>query len=102
MSVRKGDKATLVCETSGDAPLEIFWKRNGILISENEDARSVITFVAIIDFLLATSPMGCLYLHTCVLPVTPTDAMARIFFPNSYLRQGMELTLALLHLFEEP
>ena len=39
LSVRKGDKASLVCETTGDAPMEIFWKRNGMLISESEDAR---------------------------------------------------------------
>ena len=39
LSVRKGDKASLVCETSGDVPLEIIWKRNGNPISENEDAR---------------------------------------------------------------
>jgi hypothetical protein len=39
LSARKGDKASMVCETSGDAPLDIFWKRNGIPITENEDAR---------------------------------------------------------------
>lgn len=39
MSVRKGEKASLVCEAKGDEPMDIFWKRNGIAILEEEDAR---------------------------------------------------------------
>ena len=41
LSVRKGDKATLVCEARGDEPIDIFWKRNGIEIAEDEDARYI-------------------------------------------------------------
>jgi len=29
----------MVCETNGDTPMEIIWKRNGLPISENEDGR---------------------------------------------------------------
>ncbi len=39
MSVRKGDKANLMCEAKGDEPMDIFWKRNGIAILQEEDAR---------------------------------------------------------------
>ena len=39
LSVRKGEKASLICEASGDSPMDVFWRRNGMPISENEDAR---------------------------------------------------------------
>ena len=39
LSVRKGEKATLVCEARGDEPMDIFWRRNGIAILQEEDAR---------------------------------------------------------------
>ena len=39
LSVRKGEKASLICEASGDSPMDVFWRRNGMSISENEDAR---------------------------------------------------------------
>ena len=39
LSVRKGEKANLICEASGDSPMDVFWRRNGMPISENEDAR---------------------------------------------------------------
>ena len=44
LSVRKGDRASLICEASGDRPMDISWRRNGIPISPDEDARSVIDF----------------------------------------------------------
>lgn len=42
LSVRKGDKASLICEASGDHPMDIFWRRNGLPITEHEDARFTI------------------------------------------------------------
>ena len=45
LSVRKGDRASLICEASGDRPMDISWRRNGIPISPDEDARSVIDSV---------------------------------------------------------
>ena len=39
LSVRKGEKANLICEASGDSPMDVFWRRNGMPISESEDAR---------------------------------------------------------------
>ena len=42
--MRKGDRASLICEASGDRPMDISWRRNGIPISPDEDARSVIDF----------------------------------------------------------
>ena len=39
LSVRKGERASLICEASGDQPMDISWKRNGIPISQDEDAR---------------------------------------------------------------
>ena len=33
-------------------------------------------------FLLLLAQSGHLFLHTCVLPPSPTDGVARIFFPN--------------------
>ena len=40
-----------------------------------------------------------LYLHTYVLPPTPTDGMARIFSLTPMQWPGIELTLFQLHLF---
>ena len=38
--MRKGDKAALTCSPhSGDTPIDIFWRRNGIGIEDAEDAR---------------------------------------------------------------
>ena len=39
LSVRKGEKASLVCEARGDEPMDIFWRRSGIAILDDEDAR---------------------------------------------------------------
>ena len=39
LSVRKGERASLICEASGDQPMDISWRRNGIPISQDEDAR---------------------------------------------------------------
>ena len=39
LSVRKGDRASLICEANGDQPMEVTWRRNGIPISSDEDAR---------------------------------------------------------------
>ena len=39
LSVRKGERASLICEANGDQPMDISWRRNGIPISQDEDAR---------------------------------------------------------------
>jgi hypothetical protein len=39
LSVRKGDRASLICEANGDQPMDITWRRNGIPLSQDEDAR---------------------------------------------------------------
>ena len=52
-------------------------------------------------FLLITQSAH-LFLQTCVLPLTPTDCLARIFSPIPMLWPRIELTAVQLHLFEEP
>ena len=39
LSVRKGEEASLICESTGDNPLDILWRRNGLPIQEEDDAR---------------------------------------------------------------
>lgn len=39
LNVRKGEKADLVCSAKGDEPMDITWRRNGIAIRQEEDAR---------------------------------------------------------------
>ena len=40
LSVRKGDRAVLECAPSaGDAPMDLFWRRNGIDVMRGQDAR---------------------------------------------------------------
>lgn len=41
VSLSKGSRASLECEAYGDQPIDIFWRRNGILIKEEDDARLV-------------------------------------------------------------
>ena len=40
LSVRKGGRAVLECAPSaGDAPMDVFWRRNGIDVMRGQDAR---------------------------------------------------------------
>ncbi|CAB4064373.1 DSCAM [Lepeophtheirus salmonis] len=39
LAVRKGEKGILICEVAGDENIDILWRRNGMPISEGEDAR---------------------------------------------------------------
>jgi len=39
LNVRKGDEASMKCEAKGDEPVDMFWKRSGIAIRQEDDAR---------------------------------------------------------------
>ena len=55
----------------------------------------------VIDSLIEKQTQSALlFLHTCVLPHTPTDGVARIFSLTHKMRLGIKLTLAPMHLFE--
>ena len=55
-----------------------------------------------ITFFSSTNPIVHLFLRTCVLPHTPTDGVARIFFLTPMPQPVIELASVQLRIFEGP
>ena len=57
----------------------------------------------VIDSLIEKQTQSArLFLHTCVLPHTPTDGVAGIFSLTPMPQPGIKLTSVQMHLFEGP